>query len=126
MREKKKILIIEDDRDILRTLELHLSSPELEILKALDGKEGLAKAKSCKPDLIILDLGLPSLPGEEVCRELRKDDAYRNIPIIMLTAKGTDVDRVVGRVIGADSYVSKPFDLDFLQKKIESLLSGIS
>lgn len=125
MKEKKKILIIEDDRDILRTLELHLSSPELEILKAFDGKEGLEKARAGKPNLIILDLGLPSLPGEEVCRELRKDDACCNIPVIMLTAKGTDVDRVVGRVIGADCYISKPFDLDFLQKKIESLLAGI-
>ncbi len=123
MSGKKRILIIEDDRDICRTVELHLSSLGFEILKAFDGKEGFEQAKISKPDLIILDLGLPYLPGEEVCRELRRDEEYQEIPIIMVTAKGTDVDRVIGRVIGADYYISKPFDLDVLEEKIKMLLS---
>src|SRR5512147_1608879 len=98
MDEKKMILIIEDDPDILRTMELHLGAAGFEILTARDGKAGLEKAKRVKPDLIVLDLGLPNLPGEEICRELKKEEAYRDIPVIMVTAKGTDVDRVVGRV----------------------------
>ena len=121
MTERKRILIIEDDRDICRTVEMHLSSLGFEILTAFDGPDGLEKAKSSRPDLIILDLGLPYLPGEEICRELRRDEAYRDMPIIMVTAKGTDVDRVVGRVIGADYYLSKPFNLDDLEKKIRIL-----
>ena len=115
-------MIVEDDQDISRTVELHLNSLGFEILTAFDGEEGLRKAKISKPDLIILDLGLPHLPGEEICRELRKDEAYRQIPIIMVTAKNTDVDRVVGRVIGADYYIAKPFDLDLLEEKIKILL----
>jgi DNA-binding response OmpR family regulator len=122
MSEKKKILIIEDDRDICRTLELHLSSSRREIRSASDGKRGLEEAKTYNPDLIILDLGLPLLPGEEICRELRKDEKYQKTPIIMVTAKGTDVDKVIGRVIGADCYISKPFDPDLLEEKIEALL----
>jgi DNA-binding response OmpR family regulator len=123
MPKNKRILIIEDDPDIGRTLELHLSSLGFEVLKASDGKEGLEKAKLSKSDLIILDLGLPNLPGEEICRELRKDEEYSRIPIIMVTAKGTDVDRVVGRVIGADFYITKPFNLDLLEEKIKTLLA---
>jgi CheY-like chemotaxis protein/NAD-dependent dihydropyrimidine dehydrogenase PreA subunit len=123
MTEKKRILIIEDDRDICRTLELHLGFFDFEILTAFDGKEGFEKAKRLKPDLIILDLGLPHLPGEEICRELRKEEQYQDIPIIMVTAKGSDADRVIGRVIGADDYISKPFDLDALEEKVRMLLS---
>jgi len=118
MSGKKRILIIEDDRDICRTVELHLSSLGFEILTAFDGMEGFGKAKISKPDLIILDLGLPQLSGEEICRELKKDEESRKTPIIMVTAKATDVDRIVGRVIGADYYISKPFDLDVLEERI--------
>jgi CheY-like chemotaxis protein len=123
MSENKRILIIEDDRDICRTVELHLSSLGFKILKAFDGRDGLEQAKRSRPDLIILDLGLPHLPGEEICRELRKDEECQEIPIIMVTAKGTDVDRVIGRVIGADYYISKPFDLDVLEEKVKILLN---
>ena len=123
MFKKRKILIVEDDRDICRTTELYLSSLGLDILTAFDGKEGLEKAKTSRPDLIILDLGLPYLPGEEVCRELRKEEGSRHIPIIMVTAKNTDVDRVIGRVIGADYYITKPFDLNLLAEKIKILLN---
>lgn len=121
MREKKRILIIEDDHDICRTMELYLSSAGFDIMTSADGREGLEKAKNSGPDLIILDLGLPHLPGEEICRQLRKDGRFENLPIIMVTAKGTDTDRIVGRVIGADHYISKPFDLEVLEEKIRSL-----
>jgi len=122
MSGKKRILIIEDDRDICRTLELHLGSLGFEVLKAFDGKEGLAQAKVTKPDLIILDLGLPNLPGEEICRELRRNEEFQETPVIMVTAKCAEADRVIGRVIGADYYINKPFDLDVLEEKIRILL----
>lgn len=124
MNEKKRILIIEDEPDISRTIELHLSSLGFEVLAAFDGKNGLKMAKISKPNLIILDLGLPQLPGEEICRELRKEEGHQDIPIVMISAKGTDADRVIGRVIGADCYISKPFDLGLLENKIKELLNS--
>lgn len=124
MNEKKRILIVEDDLDISRTIELHLVSLGFEVLVAFDGKNGLKMAKISKPNLIILDLGLPQLPGEEICRELRKEEGSQDIPIVMVSAKGTDVDRVIGRVIGANYYISKPFDLDLLEGKIKELLNS--
>ncbi len=118
----KKLLIIEDDRDISRTIELHLSSLGYEVLVAYDGQQGLEKARALKPHLIILDLGLPHLPGEEVCRQLRRDAEHQETPVIMVTAKDTDVDKVIGKVIGANYYISKPFNLDELEEKIKVLL----
>ncbi|MDD5730366.1 MAG: response regulator [Candidatus Omnitrophica bacterium] len=123
MPKKKTIFVIEDDRDICRTLELHLKSIGYETVTSFDGKEGFERVKALKPDLLILDLGLPHLPGEEICRELRRNQEYQSLPIIMVTAKDTDVDRVIGRVIGADYYVSKPFDLDDLEEKIKALIN---
>jgi len=122
MKNKKKILIIEDDKDINRTLSLRLKMEGFEILTAHEGYEGFYKATTQAPDLIILDLKLPGLPGEEICRELRKDGKRAFLPIVMLTAKDTDVDKVIGKVIGADYYMSKPFDMEELLKKIYALL----
>jgi DNA-binding response OmpR family regulator len=123
MAGKKKILVIEDEEDIRRTLQVRLEMEGYDIVTASDGKEGLDKAKSSGEDLIILDLKLPVLPGEEICRKLRKEEEFEDLPIIMLTAKDTDVDRIVGRAIGADAYIYKPFDMDALLAKIRSLLS---
>lgn len=120
--KKKKILIIEDDKDISRTLSLRLEMEGFQVIIAQEGYEGFYKATTQRPDLIILDLRLPGLPGEEICRELRKDQRYASLPIIMLTAKDTDVDRVIGKVIGANQYLNKPFDIDELLKKISLLL----
>ncbi len=125
MKNKKKILIIEDDKDINRTLSLRMEMEGFEVLAAHEGYEGFYKARAQRPDLIILDLKLPGLPGEEICRELRKDEKYVSLPIIMLTAKDTDVDKVVGKVIGANQYMNKPFDMDELLKKIYALLKEI-
>lgn len=124
MGNKKKILIIEDDKDINRTLYLRLQMEGFEVISAHDGFEGFYKATTQQPDLIILDLKLPGLPGEQICRDLRKDERYAALPIIMLTAKDKDVDRVIGKVIGANQYMSKPFDMDKLLENI-SLLLGI-
>jgi two-component system alkaline phosphatase synthesis response regulator PhoP len=119
---KKTILIIDDEKNLSRVLELQLTELGYTILIAADGKEGLAKAKEEKIDLIILDLRLPKLPGEEVCRQIRKDERIGKIPILMLTAKAQDVDRVIGRVIGANCYLTKPFEWDVLIEQINKLL----
>ena len=123
MEEKKKILIIEDSIFICQILEMDLRKNGFEVSVACDGKTGLKKAKKEKPDLIILDLVLPKLPGEQVCKEIKKDEQCRGIPIIMLTAKGSDTDRIIGRVIGADSYMSKPFDIHILLEEIARLIA---
>lgn len=124
MANKKRILIIEDDKDINRTLCLRLQMENFEVITSYEGYEGFYKASTQHPDLIILDLKLPGLPGEEICKELRKNEKNALLPIIMLTAKDTDVDKVVGKVIGANQYMNKPFDMEELLKKISLLLKG--
>ncbi|MBU1043019.1 MAG: response regulator [Candidatus Omnitrophica bacterium] len=122
MGNKKKILIVEDDKDINRTLEIFVSDLGYEPLIAYNGMDGIYKAKTQNPDLIILDLMIPKLSGEDLCRELKLSDEYKHIPVIMLTAKDTDADRIIERVIGADIYMFKPCDLDQLESNIISLL----
>ncbi|MBU1121272.1 MAG: response regulator [Candidatus Omnitrophica bacterium] len=122
MENKKKILIVDDEPDIVMTLTLLLEQEGYIVSGASSGEEALDKVNVLMPDLVILDLRLPSLPGEEVCRRIRKDEDIAEIPIIMLTAKDLDVDRVVGRVIGANFYITKPFELDILLNKIKELI----
>ncbi|MFH1478152.1 MAG: response regulator [Candidatus Omnitrophota bacterium] len=120
---KKKILMIEDEKDLLMLIKMNLeSSGRYEVFAAHDGEEGLSKARSIHPDIIILDLNLPKLPGEEVCRQIRKDDETKNIPIIMATGKSMEADKIIGRVIGANAYITKPFQIDELLKEIEEVL----
>ncbi|MBN2483067.1 MAG: response regulator [Candidatus Omnitrophica bacterium] len=116
----KKILVVEDEDSIRNVLEVRLKNCGFEVVTAADGEDGLNKARAEKPDLMILDLGLPKLPGEEVCRQLRNEE--NNVPIIMLTAKTEDVDRVVGKVLGANYYMTKPFEWTELLKKIYKYL----
>ncbi|MEP5614448.1 MAG: response regulator transcription factor [Cyclobacteriaceae bacterium] len=104
----KKVLIIEDDAEIINLLEIHLQDLSLEVVKAMDGKEGLDKAVELKPDLIILDIALPTMDGIEVCQKIR---ATQSTPIIMLTAKSEEIDRVIGLEVGADDYITKPFSI---------------
>lgn len=119
---KKKILLIDDEKNLCKLLSLFIEDWGFDIIVAHDGKDGLAKAKKESPDLIILDLMLPALPGEEVCRQIRKDEKIEKTPIIMLTAKTADVDRVIGKVIGADCYLEKPFNIEELLKEINKRL----
>jgi len=121
----KKVLVIEDESDISRPLAFRLKKKGLETLIAVDGEEGLAMAKREKPDLIILDLMLPKLPGEEVCKQIRQDEAIGNVPILMLTAKASDIDKVVGKTLGASSYMTKPFEANELLREIDRLLKKI-
>lgn len=124
LKERKTILIIEDDKDINRTLELRLEMEGFQVITAFDGYEGVYKAKNSHEDLVILDLMLPGLQGEEICKELRREKKYETVSIIMLTAKDSDADKVFGKVIGADCYMSKPFDMNDLLKNIHSLLKA--
>src|SRR6201996_1484044 len=106
----KSVLIIEDERDVTDLLSLNLKKAGgFNILTAPDGAAGLEKARALKPDFIILDLMLPRMPGLEICRVLKSEPATRHIPIMMLTAKAEEVDRIVGLEFGADDYVTKPF-----------------
>ncbi len=118
----KNILIIEDEEDVRNALKEGLQRNGLSCFTAGNGLEGLALSKEKKPDLIILDLGLPGLSGIEVCKEIRKDETICSIPIIMFTAKDSDVDRVIGKVVGANRYLPKPCRLSTLLEEIKHLI----
>ncbi|MDD5561665.1 MAG: response regulator [Candidatus Omnitrophica bacterium] len=120
--KKKKILTVDDEVDFLKILKLRLEANGYEVIAAFDGEEALKKIKSDNPDVVILDIMLPKLNGEEVCKEIRRDPVFSKIPVIMLTGKDTDVDRIVGRVIGADIYLTKPCDSEKLIKAIKNVL----
>lgn len=114
-----KILVVEDDRTLLDVLKYNLIKEGYNVATATDGVQALEIARSQKPDLIVLDIMLPELNGLEVCRILRKD---MNVPILMLTAKGEEIDKLVGLEIGADDYMTKPFSMRELLARIRAML----
>jgi two-component system phosphate regulon response regulator PhoB len=116
-----RILIIEDERGLTEVLEYNLKREGYDTLVAYDGQEGLRKAQTLLPDLILLDLMLPGLSGFDVCRELRGGERTRDIPIIILSAKAEETDQVVGFTLGADDYVTKPFSIKVLLQRIKAL-----
>jgi len=118
----KTILVIEDERDLLDLVAFNLEREGYRVLTALDGKDGLETARTRSPDLIILDLMLPGIMGTDICRILKNSDKTSNIPIIMLTAKGEEIDRVVGFEVGADDYVVKPFSNRELMLRIRAIM----
>ena len=118
---KNKILLVEDDSYLVKAITIRLEANDFEVVAAIDGEEGLAKARSEKPDLIILDIMLPKMSGFDICRKLKIDKLYRDIPIIMLTAKFQPSDIEFGKEMGADAYITKPFDSQVLLAKIEEL-----
>lgn len=120
--ESATILIVEDEQDIRELLAYNLEKEGYATVQAADGKEGLELARSRKPDLILLDLMLPKMDGLAVCRELERDSGTVRIPIIMLTARGEDVDRILGFELGADDYVVKPFGVPELLARIRTTL----
>lgn len=119
---KPKILIVEDERDLMTMIKLRLEAAGYQTSEAYDGQQGLEKARKEKPDLIILDLMLPKMDGYRVCRLLKFDEKYKNIPIIMFTARAQDSDKKMGEEVGADAYVIKPFESKVLLDKIKELL----
>jgi DNA-binding response OmpR family regulator len=104
-----KIMIVDDEADVIDMLVINLRSAGFQVIAVEDGATALAKARNESPSLIILDLMLPKMPGLEICKVLKSDIATRHIPVIMLTAKAEEVDKIVGLELGADDYVTKPF-----------------
>jgi len=120
--DKKRILIVDDEEDILNVLRFRLEANNYEVLSASDGQEGLNKARFEKPDLIILDLMLPKLDGYKVCRMLKFDENYKSIPIIIFTASAQKKDEEFDMEMGADAYITKPFEPAILLGKMKELL----
>jgi len=117
-----RVLIVEDEQDIRDLLAFNLSREGYQVATAATGTEGLRQASRERPDLVLLDLMLPEMDGLEVCRRLRQDPATAAVPVIMLTAKGHEVDRIVGLEIGADDYVVKPFSPKELLARVRAVL----
>lgn len=117
-----KILVVDDEPDALELIEFNLKAAGFEVASATDGEEALRKARSLVPALIVLDVMLPELDGMEVCKALRRNPATAQIPIIMLTAKAAEIDRVLGLELGADDYVTKPFSPRELVLRVKGLL----
>src|SRR5262249_50207634 len=117
-----KILLVEDEVNLTDTLAENLAEEGHEVIKAHDGENGLALIRSQLPDLIVLDIMLPVLDSLSVCRIVRKDAATAHIPIIMLTARGTEVDKIVGLESGADDYIVKPFGLGEFLARVRAVL----
>lgn len=119
---KPTILVVDDEPDVIEILRFNLNGAGFEVTASADGKDALQKARRLKPDLIVLDLMLPEMDGLEVCKYLRRDPTTENIPVLMLTARAGEIDRVLGLEIGADDYVVKPFSPRELVLRIKKLL----
>lgn len=122
--DKKRILLVDDEKDSVETLTFRLEANNYEVVSAYDGQEGLDKARREKPNLIILDLMLPHMDGYKVCGLLKSDARYSKIPIILFTARAQESDKKMGEEVGADAYITKPFEPKVLLGKIEELLGG--
>ena len=118
----QKIYIVEDEPDIRETLKYNFSNEGFKVFTAPNGEEALSNIKKVLPDVLILDLMLPGLSGLDVCKSIRADDDIRDMSIIMLTAKGEEIDRVIGFELGADDYVTKPFSVRELILRVKVLL----
>jgi two-component system phosphate regulon response regulator PhoB len=116
------VLLVDDERDLLSVLEFNLRAAGFETVTAATGEEALAALRRHPPDLLVLDLMLPDVSGTEICRRVKSDPRTRHIPVVMLTAKGDEVDRVVGFELGADDYVTKPFSVRELVLRLKAVL----
>ena len=116
-----KVLIIEDDRPIAEVLTYNLKNAGYEVFVATDGQDGLNQAQLKSPDVVVLDLMLPVIDGQEVCKRLRADPATRDTLIMMLTARAEETDQLIGFSLGADDYVTKPFSVKVVLERIKAL-----
>src|SRR5579864_5686320 len=119
---RQKVLSIEDDADIRELIKFNLEQEGYAVEEAATGAEGLDRIKRRQPDLVLLDLMLPGMPGLEICRVLRSAKETSTLPILIVTAKGTEVDKVLGLEMGADDYVVKPFSPRELVARVKALL----
>lgn len=122
----EKILIIDDEEHIVELIRYNMEASGYMTLEAYNGLDGLKLAKEEVPDLVLLDLMLPGMDGLEVCKRLRADDKLKNIPIIMLTAKSEEIDKILGLELGADDYITKPFSVRELNARVKALLRRIN
>jgi len=117
-----RILVVDDEPDLLELVRFNLSQAGFEVETAATGREALERLEASPPDLVILDLMLPDVSGNDICRQIRGDPALAELPIVMLTAKSEEVDRVVGFELGADDYVAKPFSPRELTLRVRAVL----
>lgn len=122
----KKILVIDDEPDLCELVRVNLNQAGYRVETAVSGRDALQALRRSKPDLIVLDLMLPDVSGTELCRKIRADAALSDLPIIMLTAKAAEVDRIVGFELGADDYVTKPFSPRELTLRVAAVLRRCS
>ena len=120
--KKARVLVVDDEPDALELVEFNLRNEGFDVTSAVDGNEALRKAREIIPDVILLDLMLPEVDGLEVCKIIRRNDVTSDIPIIMLTAKADEIDRVLGLELGADDYLTKPYSPRELILRIKNLL----
>ena len=122
MGEAKKILIVDDEQDIVETLKFMLEAEGYECFCAYDGENGLTLAKEIIPDLMILDVMMPKINGYKISRLLKYDTKYKDIPIIMVTARSQEEDKLIGQETGVNEYITKPFELEKKKKKVKEYL----
>ena len=120
----KKILIVDDEQDIVESLKFVLEVSGYVCYTAYNGEDGLRLPKEIMPDLIILDVMMPKINGYKISRLLKYDSKYKDIPIIMVTARSQLEDKMIGEETGVNEYITKPFELDAIVKKVESYLGG--
>ena len=123
---KGKILVVDDEIYIVHILDFSLGIEGYEVMTALDGEQALAKVAQDRPDLIVLDIMMPKLDGYETCKALKQNPATHDIPVILLSAKGRNVDQKIGFEVGADDYITKPFSPRKLVERINALLGQAS
>lgn len=121
---KPRILVVDDELDLVSVLRMGLEIQGFEVLDAMDGEEGLRRARQDRPDLIVLDLMLPKMDGYKVCRALKFDERFRNLPIIILSARSGDQDKRLALDMGADLFVTKPYEMSDLVEKIRLKLEA--
>ena len=119
---RRKILVVDDERYILHILDFSLGSEGYEVITAGDGEQAVERTKSEKPDLIVMDIMMPKMDGFEACKLIKSDPDTREIPVIMLTAKGREIDKNRGMEAGADEYLTKPFSPAKLIERVHSVL----
>ena len=117
-----KVLVVDDEEYIQHILNFSFGAEGYEVVTAADGEEAVAKARNEKPDIIVLDIMMPKMDGYEACRKLKADPKTKDIPVILLTAKGRDVDRKLGSEAGADDYVVKPFSPGRLIERVDGMM----
>ncbi len=123
---KPRILVVDDELDLVAVLRMGLEIQGFEVIEAMDGEEGLRRARQDRPDLMVLDLMLPKMDGYKVCRALKFDERFRNLPILILSARSGDQDRRLALDMGADLFISKPYEMNDLVAKIRQKLDEAS